>query len=144
MLPEHEIDIPKLREAAQEAGLRLVILFGSHAGGPLPPRPDSDVDLAVLPPPGSARTAFWELRRVLAPAFHRASLDLVVLDGSDPLLELEVMSRGVLLYGDPDDFAQQRLLAYRRFQDAGDLRRLEEQLFRKRMRYLREVLDGAA
>jgi predicted nucleotidyltransferase len=143
MQASRAIDVERIREAARRLDLELVVLFGSYAGGALPPRPTSDVDLAVLLPRSSPSRGLSEVYRMLAPAVEPATLDIVIVNTTDPLLRLEIMSRGALLYGDPTLFEEQRLLAYRLYTDSADLRELEGTLFQKRMAYLRGVLDGA-
>jgi uncharacterized protein len=144
MRTEQPIDADLVRQVSEDLALELVLLFGSYAGGALRPRPHSDVDVAVLLPQSPCADAYRTVYTGLALAVAPATLDLVILNAADPLLRLEVMSRSILVYGDPELFAEQKLLAYRIYVDSADLRALEGQLFRKRMHYLHEVLDGAA
>ena len=48
--PALEIDQATLDAASMQLGLRLVVLFGSHAAGSPPPGTDSDIDLAIFTP----------------------------------------------------------------------------------------------
>jgi len=131
----------RLAEAAKLLGLRLVVAFGSRAGGELPPRAGSDLDVAVLRNANAgARNSFLDCYRALAEVFAEASLDLSFLDTADPLFRHEIMRQGVLLHGDPDLFADYRSYAYRDFVDSWDLRDLEQALFRKKMAYLQAEL----
>ena len=124
-------------------GLDLVVLFGSRATGRPPPSDASDVDLAVRAAPGS-RVQLWDCYLELSKLFSDGSLDLVLLNGADPLLRYEVMRDGIRIHGDPLDFLEYRAFAYREFVDSADLRELEDALFRKKMEYLRGVLHGPA
>jgi hypothetical protein len=64
MQPSRELD-----EACAQLGATMLVLFGSHAPGGLPPRPDSDVDLALRFAPGAARPSRWLIFDVLEPLF---------------------------------------------------------------------------
>ncbi|WP_041354518.1 nucleotidyltransferase family protein [Nitrosococcus halophilus] len=65
-------------------GLRLVVLFGSHAKGRLEPGPDSDIDVGVY---GCPSEKYWECYGVINEAFGGSELDLVRLEDADPLFE---------------------------------------------------------
>jgi predicted nucleotidyltransferase len=117
MQPSRELD-----EACAQLGATMLVLFGSHAPGGLPPRPDSDVDLALRFAPGAARPSRWRIFDALEPLFPGHELDLVMLADADPLLRWEIMERGVLLAGDIDAFHEYRAFAYRDFVDSADLR----------------------
>ncbi len=136
-----KIDQAKLVTVSRKLGLRLVVLFGSRATGSPPPAPDSDLDLAVLGsragPPITLRSCYEELAEV----FEEFDLDLLLLHEADPLLRYEVMQRGTLLYGDPDEFLEYRAFAFRDFVDSADLRELEDKLFRKKLEFLRGKLN---
>lgn len=137
-----EYSAEALERSAEAFGLRLVVLYGSRAGGSnLPPSPESDIDLAVQ---GCAREQIPACHVALSRALGTLSLDLVRLEDADPLFRYEIMAHGVLLYGDPDRFADYRSYAYRDFVDSADLRALEDRLFRRKMDRLRERLDAQA
>jgi predicted nucleotidyltransferase len=138
-----EIDSMKLEAAARGLGLRMVVLFGSRATGSPPPTPESDLDVAVLGTRAEPPPSFWSIHRALAEAFGDFDLDLVLLHDADPLLRYEVMRRGKLLHGDPDDFLGYRAFAFRDFVDSADLRDLEDRLFRKKMEYIRAEVHGS-
>jgi len=126
--------------AAREFGLRLVVLFGSHAKGRLQPGPESDVDVAVS---GCPSEKYWECYKAIDEAFGGVELDLVRLEYADPLFRYEIMQSGILLEGDPDIFCEYRAYAYRDFIDSADLFALEQTLFRKKMARLREQLHDS-
>ena len=136
-----EIDRVRLDEAVARLGLRLVVLYGSHARGRPPPGPDSDVDVAVL---GCPARRLLDCYQALAPAFPGAPIDLVRLEEADPLFRQEIMSAGVRLAGDLDLFCDYRSYAYRDYVDSADLRALERALFQKKMGRLRGLLDAEA
>lgn len=134
------IDDPQLTAIARKYNLRLVVLFGSQATGHPPPGPESDHDVAVL---GCPRDAYWDCYGELANLFDGAPLDLVRLEGADPLFRQEVMHQGIRLYGDPNLFCEFRAYAYRDYVDSQDLFDLEYILFRKKMAYLRDELGDS-
>jgi predicted nucleotidyltransferase len=133
-----------LEAACTRLGVRLLVLFGSHAPGGLPPRPESDLDLAVSFRRGVTPPSWFNLHEQIAPAFPHAALDLVFLATADPLFRWEIMDRAVLLHGDIDEFHEYRAFAYRDFNDSADLRALEQTLFEKKMTLIRERLRAAS
>jgi len=136
---ELRIDGEQLASVAEEFGLRLVVLYGSHARRNPPPGPESDVDVAVL---GCDRKRFWKCQQTLSKAFSTHDLDLVRIEDADPLFRHEVLSVGRLLWGDPDLFFDYRAFAFRDFVDSADLRRLEHALFRRKMAWIGKQLDA--
>lgn len=76
-----------------------VYLFGSYADGTA--RPDSDLDLGVLPRTPTLRERLLDLLADLTAAgFDR--VDIVFLDQADPTLRYEVVRRNHPLYLAPD------------------------------------------
>lgn len=130
-------DSERLEEVARRFGLRLVVLYGSHARG----RADaaSDLDVAVL---GCAPEAFWDCYQALADVFGDGSLDLVRLEDADSLLRYEILRDGIRLFGDPDFFCGYRAYAFRDYVDSADLRALEARLFERKMARMKEELHG--
>ena len=98
-------------------------LFGSHARDAATAR--SDVDLAVDPAPsgpGAARARKLDMLADLVAAGFE-DVDLVILDGDDPVLRFEAVSPNVLVYAAaaydaPESFAQ----ALRAYDDTARLR----------------------
>jgi predicted nucleotidyltransferase len=90
-------ELPPYEPALADAGLALVVRFGSREGGV--PRPDSDLDLAVLHVEGRRLThrelGEWRLR-----LSERYGLDADVVDlaTADCLLRREVVTRGRVLH----------------------------------------------
>lgn len=133
---ERVLDRAMVAEAAERMGLRMVVLFGSHAGGDLSASPESDVDLAVLP--GPVRPSIMDVHAALATATS-ASLDLVWLDEADHLFRWEILRNSELLYGDIDDYLEYRAFAFRDFTDSADLRALEAELLTRKLARLKEL-----
>lgn len=139
-----DMDRRVLEEACQQLGVRLLMLFGSHAAGGLHPRPDSDVDVAVALQRDALRPGYFELHERLSRAFPGRPLDVVFIADADPLFRWEIMDRAVLLIGDIDEFLELRAFAYRDFVDSADLRALEQTLFEKKMALIAERLNAPA
>jgi len=89
----------QLEQVARELGLRMVVLFGSRATGRAL-RPTSDLDIAVLDRVVPTWTRWVEVHRALSQVFRPYELDLAFLNTADAFFRLEIMRRGVLLYGD--------------------------------------------
>ncbi|MBW3630419.1 MAG: nucleotidyltransferase domain-containing protein [Gemmatimonadetes bacterium] len=137
-------DAARLKAVCERLELRLVVLFGSRAAGSRPPASDSDLDLALRAGPAGVPGGLLACYDELSQVFQGETLDLVLLAKADPLLRYEVMRAGILLHGDSGEFLEYRAYAYRDFVDSADLRDLEATLFRKKLEYLRSVVDGAA
>lgn len=88
-------DATDLDALAGEHGLRLIVLFGSQAQGTT--RPDSDVDVAILPQHPLAPEEHLTLWAELASLFE-ADIDLSVLLHAKPLLLWKVATTGIPLY----------------------------------------------
>lgn len=91
------------RELRAQPGLDFALLFGSWAREQA--RPDSDVDVAIMPREEWPLAAELDLQGRLARAVG-ASVDLVRLDTAPLLLAWEVVSQGIPLVGDPGRLAQ--------------------------------------
>lgn len=133
-----------LDSECRRLGLKLVILFGSRAGGVPPPSPESDLDIAVLGHPPFRPGRFDRSWRSLSGVFSNYQLDLVFLDQADPLFRHEILGRGRRLYGNPLDFLEYKAFAFRDYTDSRDLLRLEDALFRKKMAWIKRELHGTA
>lgn len=123
--------------AALTAGppLRLAVLFGSRATGRA--REGSDVDVGVLPvDPAMTLRDELALASELSGAVG-AEVDLVRLDGDDPLLGREIAVRGVcLLETEPGAFAAYRAGAMSRWID------FDETIAPHRERFLQRLAGG--
>lgn len=122
-------------EIGKRYGLKFIILHGSYAKGTQ--GPGSDLDIAVL---GKHRIdgeeylkIFGELEDVFGNNRER-ELDFKTLHNIDPLFRYQVIKDGVLLFGDPREYEEFRLYAYRDYEDSYDLRQLELHLLKKSIR----------
>ena len=116
------MDITSTQRAALEEltgrfALRLIVLFGSHAGGVT--HAASDLDIAVQTRVGRGLpTATWlDLLADLGAIFPDQSIDLAVIDRADPLFLKQITGRCELLAGGARDLHELRMYAYRRYQD---------------------------
>ena len=142
-IPTINFNAEKLDRVCRNFRIRLLILFGSRATSPPLITPESDLDLAVLLNPEQPANRFIECIQDLFELFSLYDADIALLNYTDPLFRYEVMKDGVLLFGDLDDFLEYRAFAFRDFMDSKDLRDLEEQLYNKKMAYIRKELDEA-
>jgi predicted nucleotidyltransferase len=116
----------------ESALVRLAVLFGSRAAGTA--RESSDFDIGILP-----RESGISLREELGLAFGLSGVagcevDLVRLDGDDPLLGREVARSGRCLFeAEPGTFAAYRTQAASRWVD------FEETMAPHRQRFLRRL-----
>ncbi|MCG5515659.1 MULTISPECIES: nucleotidyltransferase domain-containing protein [unclassified Ectothiorhodospira] len=133
-------DPQALDAAATGLGLRLVVLYGSHARQRPPPGPESDVDLAIL---GCPHEGLLKADLQVSSLFPGHNLDVVRLEDADPLFRQEIMSIGRLLWGDPDLFCEYRAYAFRDYVDSADLRRLEQTLQRRKLGWLEDQLHDS-
>ena len=130
--------LPALRDAFIRHGVVLAYLFGSQAEGTA--RPSSDVDFAVLLPPGTPREQFFDKRLGLINAvmdvLHTSKVDLVILNEATPLLMHQVVKFGRVLYEDPVTQPAIDFYVYSaaRYSDTAPTRKLA-------YRYLKEWLD---
>lgn len=92
----------KLKDLFLQHGVVLAYLFGSQAEGTA--RPSSDADFAVLLPPETQRSKYFDVRLSLTNALmdtlHKNEVDVVILNEATPLLAHEVTTRGKILYED--------------------------------------------
>ena len=116
----HPEKIPRVVELLDEgiAGLKAVYLFGSMARGG--ERPDSDVDIAVLPAAPLEPLERWEIQERLATALGR-DVDLVDLLAASAVMKVQVLEHGRLISDrDPRErgfFEMHALSDYARLQE---------------------------
>jgi predicted nucleotidyltransferase len=102
----------------RDAGLQLVVLFGSAARGQTGPR--SDIDLAVL---YDGRIDPVELTNRITQLLKTDAADVVDLRAASPLLQMAALRDGVVLYErSPGTFLTAYSLAFRRYVDTRKLR----------------------
>jgi uncharacterized protein len=98
------VESPAVARLLSQAGVEVAILFGSAASGRL--RPDSDIDIGILPGPDRAVDFASEL--TLATELEQAlgrEVDLVRLDEASTLLRFEASQGRCLLEARPGAFA---------------------------------------
>lgn len=122
----------RLRAAlARVPSVSVALLFGSRARGRA--RPDSDIDIAILPAPEGLSTVDEDQ---LALELERAAglpVDLVRLDSAAPSLRWRVARDGVVLYSHPPHAAS-RFLAREAIAHDADRELREEAMRRFRAR----------
>lgn len=88
--------IDRLRQALQSGlKLRLALLFGSFARGTA--RPDSDVDIAILPMDADLSLSEELALQASLSSIARREVDLVRLDRCYPLLRWRVAKEGIVV-----------------------------------------------
>ena len=108
----------RIRELAEPfEGISVLVFFGSRARGTH--RPDSDLDVAVLPNVEDSR-ARWHLLTRLAVALADLSpegrVDVVFLDQANDILRQRVMEHGrVLINRDPEAWKELRVRTMREY-----------------------------
>ena len=132
-----------MKKQAFEKGVRFVVLFGSQAAGN--GCENSDFDIAVLTTKEkdlSALEKYSEILLFISEAFGIPDyrIDLTNLNKANPFLKYEVVSSGRLLYGDEDEYADFRAVAFKDYIDSQPLFDLEKYLIKKRQRLLEEFL----
>ncbi len=99
MITDTHLD--ELKAILVKHGVTLAYLFGSQAEGTA--RPSSDVDIAVLLPPGTPNDKFFDVRfnltNELMDVLYK-DVDVAILNEVTALLAYEVTRHGVLLYED--------------------------------------------
>jgi predicted nucleotidyltransferase len=126
--PWYDPAVPELERQILDAlagvpELALVVLFGSRATGRA--RPDSDLDLAILPAEGSAIPRRKLVARVavdLAELAPHGRVDVVLLDEAPVVLRQRIMETGRVLRC--DDPAAWRVRTMREYGDTERVRRL--------------------
>lgn len=118
----------KLKELFIHHGIVLAYLFGSQAEGTA--RPSSDADFAVLLPPETPRSKYFDVRlrltNALMDALHKNEVDVVILNEATPLLAHEITAHGKVLYEDQVTRPAVDFIAYAasRYADTAHFRQL--------------------
>src|SRR3954452_15563357 len=93
------LDEEILQSARDLPGISVLVVFGSRARGTH--RPDSDLDVAVLPPASLDSRARRHLQADLAVALAdltpEGRVDVVLLDEADDVLRTRIMETGRVL-----------------------------------------------
>ncbi|MFO6423932.1 type VII toxin-antitoxin system MntA family adenylyltransferase antitoxin [Motilimonas sp. KMU-193] len=97
--------------------VKLIYLFGSHANGSA--TVNSDLDIAILPSAPLDNLLRFNLAQELAIKLDK-DVDLVDLLSASTVMQMQVVTTGKLLLGDPDDdltFSAQIYSMYGRLQE---------------------------
>lgn len=129
---DHEIT----RRTEPLEGISSLLVFGSRAAGT--ERPDSDLDVAVLPSVGDDPKARRDLQTRLAVALADLSpdgrVDVVLLDEATDLLRQRVLETGrLLICRDPAAFRDLRVRTMREYGDSEWVRDLMRAAQKRRL-----------
>jgi predicted nucleotidyltransferase len=110
------VDPSQLQDIARRHGILLLLQFGSTVAGR--PRPDSDLDLAVLlehaPETLDQLAALDADLQAIAPG---RPVDVAVINRADPLFLKKMLERCTLLYGPARRLHELRMYAFKRHHD---------------------------
>ena len=116
-------------------GVSTLLVFGSRASGS--PRPDSDLDVGVLPnsdDPQARRRLQSQLAVALADLAPEGRVDVVLMDEVTDLLRQRILETGrVLICRDPAAFQDLRVRTMREYGDREWARRLMRTAQRQRL-----------
>lgn len=118
---------------ARTNDIRLVVLFGSQASGKTHGRSDVDIAVVAEKPLGLADRSQFAALLAAQFGFAEDDIDLVDFNDASPLLQFQITEHGKLLWGNPADFLQLRVLAWRRYLDTAKLRKLRERSLAKQL-----------
>lgn len=129
------LDQEIIRAAEAIPGIAVLALFGSRARGN--PRPDSDLDVAVLPDtsdPQSLRNLQAGLAVALADLAPGGRVDVVILDEAPDVLRQRIMETGrILICRDAGAWRELRVKTMREYGDREGVRRLFQEAQRRRL-----------
>ena len=129
------LDDQVIRLAGPVPGVSALMVFGSRASGS--PRPDSDLDIGVLPDSGSPearRRLQSQLAVALADLAPEGRVDVVLMDEVTDLLRQRILETGrVLICRDPSAFQELRVRTMREYGDREWARRLMRTAQRRRL-----------
>ena len=121
--------------AGSQPGISALLIFGSRASGS--PRPDSDLDIGVLPDssdPQVRRALQSRLAVALADLAPEGRVDVVLLDEAPELLRQRILETGrVVICPDPAAFQELRVRTMREHGDREWARRLMRRAQRRRL-----------
>lgn len=129
------LDDQVIQLAGPVPGVSALMVFGSRASGS--PRPDSDLDVGVLPDSGdpqARRRIQSQLAVALADLAPGGRVDVVLLDEAAELLRQRILETGrVLICRDPAAFEELRVRTMREHGDREWARRLMRTAQRRRL-----------
>ncbi len=115
-----------------------MILFGSQATGKTKAR--SDVDIALSSRTAPLRENVIRLYGEMEDLFQQ-EVDVAIIDAvTDPVLLLEIFQKGKALYeAKPGLFFEQKIRAFRIFEDTEPLRRFRDAVLARRVQEMKNV-----
>jgi predicted nucleotidyltransferase len=129
------LDEEILKAARDLPGIAVLVVFGSRARGTH--RPDSDLDVAVLPDTADSRARRHlqaDLAVALAHLAPEGRVDVILLDEAPEMLRQRIMETGrVLLNRDPEAWKELRVRTMREYGDSEGFRRLYREAQRRRL-----------
>jgi predicted nucleotidyltransferase len=129
------LDEEILRALRDLSGIAVLVVFGSRARGTH--RPDSDLDVAVLPSTADSRVRRYLVADVAVALAHLAPegrVDVILLDEAPEVLRQRIMETGrVLLNRDPEAWKELRVRTMREYGDSEGYRRLYIEAQRRRL-----------
>lgn len=128
---ESDLSVEPLRRWAEDAGCRLVVVFGSRASGRSGPMSDLDVavDFSEMPEPLRRLRIAGEIQDRL----EADRADVVFLHpGTDPVLRFEIFRHGRPVHEEESGlFVREKVRALKLYQDALPFRRLRKRTLRR-------------
>ena len=129
------LDEEILKAASDLPDVAVLVVFGSRARGTH--RPDSDLDVAVLPSTVDSRARRYlqaDLAAALAHLTPDGRVDVILLDEAPEVLRQRIMETGrVLLNRDPEAWKELRVRTMREYGDSEPYRRLYIEAQRQRL-----------
>ena len=129
------LDEEILHAAEPLPGIAVLVLFGSRAQGSH--RPDSDLDIAVLPDTTDSRARRYlqaDLAVALADLAPDGRVDVILLDEAPDFLRQRIMVTGrVLLNRDNDAWKELRVRTMREYGDSEYYRRIYREAQKRRL-----------
>lgn len=103
-----------INKIAKKYGLKLVLLFGSHASGKT--HKNSDIDIAIM---GNKKINFKKqigLINEISGVFGK-DIDLSIINTANPLLLFQISKNSQIIFGNKSDYFEFRLKAFHRYND---------------------------
>jgi len=125
-----------LASLAKEYRIRMILLFGSVAGGAVHPKSDRDLGVMFEENEVSLRKHAAVVHR-LQELFPDREVDLAILNRADPLFLKKITERCSLLFGSERDLHSLKMYAFRRYQDHRRFLEMEK-------RFAREFVEKVA
>lgn len=139
-----KIDREKLNNFAEKTGIRFVVLFGSQVGEKV--AKESDFDIAVSL--NNGQSIFEDLNKYSEMLENFAEIlfvgdnkiDLTDLSNVNIFLRYEITRKGILLFGNVQNYEDFKAFSFRDYMDARPLFELEDAIIKKRQVFIKESL----